>query len=97
MGQVKQLDFSGQKIFCGIDVHKKSWKVCIRSEQMELKTFSQNPSARELSIHLKQNYPSAIYHVVYEAGFCGFSYQREFSNDGSKLHDCTSSGCSHNG
>jgi transposase len=82
MKQGTQLDFSGQKIFAGIDVHKKSWQVCIRSEHMELKTFSQNPSAKELSNHLKQNYPSAIYQVVYEAGFCGFSYQREFSAAG---------------
>ncbi|GGB29351.1 hypothetical protein [Mucilaginibacter rubeus] len=69
MQQVIQLDFSGQKIFAGIDVHKKSWKVSIRSEQMELRTFSQNPSAGELSTYLKRNYPSADYHVVYEAGF----------------------------
>jgi transposase len=82
MKQGTQLDFSGQKIFAGIDVHKKSWKVCIRSEHMELKTFSQNPSAKELSNHLKQNYPLANYHVVYEAGFCGFSHQREFSKEG---------------
>lgn len=82
MKQVKQLDFTGQKIFAGIDVHKKSWKVCIRSEQMELKTFSQNPSAEELVKHLKQNYPSAMYEVVYEAGFCGFSYQRQFVKEG---------------
>jgi len=82
MKQVTQLDFSGQKIFAGIDVHKKSWKVSIRSEQMELKTFSQNPSADELSNYLKRNYPLADYHVVYEAGFCGFSHQREFSQSG---------------
>lgn len=82
MEQVTQLDFSGQKIFVGIDVHKKSWKVCLRSQHMELKVFSQNPSARELGNHLKHNYPLADYRVVYEAGFCGFGYQREFSESG---------------
>jgi transposase len=82
MKQGTQLDFSGQNIFVGIDVHKKSWKVCIRSEQMELKTFSQDPSVKILSNHLKQNYPFANYHVVYEAGFCGFGYQREFTDEG---------------
>ncbi len=82
MKQGTQLDFSGQKIFAGIDVHKNCWKVCLRSEYMELKTFSQNPSAQELSNHLRVNYPLASYHVVYEAGFCGFSYQREFTKEG---------------
>jgi len=82
MEQVTQLDFRGQKIFAGIDVHKKSWKVSLRNEQMELRTFSQNPSVKELSDHLLRNYPRADYHVVYEAGFCGFGYQREFSDYG---------------
>jgi transposase len=82
MKQGTQLDFSGQTIFAGVDVHKNSWKVCLRSEHMELKTFSQNPSAIELSKHLKANYPSATYKVVYEAGFCGFSHQREFTSEG---------------
>ncbi len=81
MKQVTQMDFSGQKIFAGIDVHKKSWKVSIRSEFMELQTFSQKPSALELVRHLRSHYPLANYHVVYEAGFCGFGPQREFAKE----------------
>lgn len=79
MEQVRQLDFSGQTIYAGIDVHKKSWKICLRLNDMELRTFSQEPSAHQLSDHLRRYYPSANYRVVYEAGFCGFGYQREFS------------------
>lgn len=79
MKQGRQLDFSGQNIFVGMDVHKNSWKICIRSTEMELKTFSQSPSVKALSNHLKENYPLANYKVVYEAGFCGFGYQREFT------------------
>ncbi len=82
MEQVRKLDFSGQKIFCGIDVHKKSWKVSIRTDQMELKTFSQEPSVKTLDNFLKQNYPSATYKIVYEAGFCGYGYQRAFKEKG---------------
>lgn len=82
MKKVKQLDFSGQTIFCGIDVHKKSWKINIRTNAMELKSFSQTPSAKKLAEHLKENYPAAKYEAVYEAGFCGFSHQREFSENG---------------
>lgn len=82
MKQGRNLDFSGQKIFCGLDVHKRSWKVSIRTDQMELKTFSQEPSVASLTNFLKKNYPSAIYELVYEAGFCGFRYQREFTQEG---------------
>lgn len=79
MKQGRQLDFSGQNIFVGMDVHKNSWKICIHSNEMALRTFSQQPSVKTLTNHLKENYPSANYKVVYEAGFCGFGYQREFA------------------
>ena len=38
--QNKHLDFSNQEFYLGIDVHKKSWKVTIRSNNIQLKTFS---------------------------------------------------------
>ena len=82
MTQAKKLDFTGQKIFCGIDVHKKSWSVCIRSEHSELKAFVQNPSVADLAQYLRSNYPLADFRLVYEAGFCGFSYQRAFVKEG---------------
>jgi transposase len=77
MEQNKKLDFDGQPIFCGIDVHKKSWKVTVRTDLVELKTFSQPPSATALMSFLKHRYPAASYRVVYEAGFCGFHLQRQ--------------------
>ena len=30
--QVKKIDFTGQNIYAGFDVHKKSWKVTIMAE-----------------------------------------------------------------
>lgn len=78
MKQVKQLDFTGEKIFCGIDVHKNAWKVCIRNQHVEYKTFLQPPSVKILVNYLRKNFPSANYYVAYEAGFCGFGYQRDF-------------------
>jgi transposase len=45
---------------------------------IELKTFSMNPSPLELIAYLKKNYPDGIYHIVYEAGFCGFWALRIF-------------------
>ena len=66
------VNFRGQTIYVGIDVHKKSWKVTIRNEQHELKTFSQDPDPEILARHLSRNYPGASFVSVYEAGFCGF-------------------------
>lgn len=41
--QSNKLDFSGQNIYVGIDVHLKSWSVAILSEHSVLKRFSQSP------------------------------------------------------
>jgi transposase len=64
-------DFKGQKFFIGMDVHRKSWVVTIRSLGIQLTRFTQPPSAETLANYLKKNYPGGEYHSVYEAGFCG--------------------------
>lgn len=73
-------DFSGQHFYIGIDTHKSNWKVTIRTRDIELKTFSMNPSPEELCKHMNQNYPNGIYHSVYEAGFCGFWIHRKLTS-----------------
>ena len=70
--QSNKLNFAGQNIFVGIDVHKKNWTVCIFSEHLEHKKFSQPPTAEALKTYLHRNFPGATYHSAYEAGFCGF-------------------------
>jgi transposase len=58
--------------YIGIDTHLKNWTVTIRSNNLELKTFSMNPSAEQLHKYLTYNYPNGIFYIVYEAGFSGF-------------------------
>jgi transposase len=82
MPKINQLNFEGQTIFCGIDVHKKGWHVNVRSDQFELEDFSQNPCEELLLKHLRKRYPGATYRVAYEAGFCGFSIQRSLTASG---------------
>jgi transposase len=72
MRQRKELDFKGQNIYVGIDVHLKSWSVTVLSETSVMKKFSQSPEPEALYEFLVTNYPGADYHSVYEAGFCGF-------------------------
>jgi transposase len=76
--QSKRLDFKGQNIYVGIDVHLKSWSVAVLSEHSVLKKFSQNPEPEALYSFLATNYPGASYYSVYEAGFCGFWIHERF-------------------
>jgi len=75
--QRNELNFKGQNIYVGMDVHKKSWSVTIMSEQLEHKTFSQSPDPRALHQYLVRNFPGATYHSVYESGYCGYWIHRE--------------------
>lgn len=84
MENVSKLDFAGQPIYVGLDVHKKSWSVSILSEQSEHKTFTQPPDVAVLMNYLHRNFPGASYQTVYEAGFCGFWIHDQLQNAGAQ-------------
>lgn len=63
----------GQKIFIGIDVHKKNWAVAIIPEVGRIEQFVQPADANALFEHLTKHYSGCAYYAVYESGFSGFS------------------------
>lgn len=73
----EKVSFKGQIINIGLDVHKKNWSSSIYVGDKFVKTFHQESTGTILLAHLKTNYPEATYRACYEAGFCGFSVQRE--------------------
>ena len=70
--QSNTLNFEGQNIYVGIDVHLKSWTVSILSGHLHHKTFVQPPSPEALSSYLHSHFPNGNYLSAYEAGFSGF-------------------------
>lgn len=81
---IKKADFSNQNFYIGLDVHKKSWSVTVLTDGLELKTFSQPPSAKALANFLHENYPGAGFFSAYEAGFCGYAPHRQLISYGVK-------------
>lgn len=75
-------NFQGQKFYVGIDVHRKSWTVTVRSLNLHLQSFTQPPSCSLLMNHLKSKYPNAIFYSVYEAGFCGTTLHEQLIKAG---------------
>ena len=71
--QRNKISFKGQKIFIGIDVHKKNWDVAIAPKIGKVKRHSQKASAKELFVFLMKHYPDGDYLAVYESGFSGYS------------------------
>ena len=71
--QRNKISFKGQKIFIGIDVHKRNWDVATAPEVGNVKRHTQKASAKELIDFLKKHYPDGDYLAVYESGFSGYS------------------------
>ncbi len=80
----KELDFSGQNIYIGLDTHLRNWTATIRIGSDFFKTFSQNPVPKALSAYLNKNFPNANYYSAYEASFSGFWIHRELIKLGIK-------------
>jgi transposase len=72
-----KVQFTGQHVYSGLDIAKKSWKVCIYLGGAYHKRFSQPPDPTVLVEYLRRNFPGATYHTVYEAGYFGFWIHRE--------------------
>jgi len=66
-------DFTGQTFFVGLDVHKKSWAVTVRTLGFEVSHFTQDADSGQLSRYLNNRYPGGNFVSAYEAGFCGTS------------------------
>ena len=78
----QKVDFTGSKIFLGIDVHLRSWNISLYCNQQYLASFTQPPSTTALQTYLVHHYPNASYKAAYESGFCGYWIQRELLQKG---------------
>jgi transposase len=78
----KSTNFAEQPFYIGIDVHKKSWTITVRTLDLEVGHFTQMPDARLLARHLHNRYPGGNFFSAYEAGFCGTSPHHSLCNAG---------------
>lgn len=71
-----------QELYIGLDLHKKSWQVCIYTRSGEHKTFTQDPDPETLARYLHRHFPGATSHVAFEAGYGGFMPHRALEQFG---------------
>lgn len=77
-----KLDFKGQDIYVGLDVHLKSWKCTPMSKQSVFKSTVHPPESKGLLAYLEREFPGGNFIAGYESGFCGFWIQKELSKMG---------------
>jgi len=67
---------AGPKLFIGIDIHKRSWKIHCATDLSSGKAFSMAPHAELLRDYVSKHYPDYQVSTAYEAGCCGYSAHR---------------------
>ena len=75
-------DYTNQKLFIGIDVHKKTYSVTAVSEQQVIKRDTIQGSPDALVNYFTKYFRHALIYSAYEAGFCGFSLHRVLKKHG---------------
>jgi len=74
--KVSTYDYSGKKVFVGMDVHKKSYVIAAHCDGVIVKRWTTTPSRSKTAAQLKKYFVGAEIHSAYEAGFSGFSLHR---------------------
>jgi transposase len=84
MNTCKVQDFvvTGKEIFVGLEDSKKTWKIAVRSDRMVIHRTSMEARYRVLIRYLHNKFPECTIHVIYEAGFKGFTLYDQLTEDG---------------
>jgi transposase len=75
-------DYTGKKIYLGIDVHKKTYSIAAICEGITVKKATILASPQGCVDFCKKFFPGAVIESAYEAGFCGFYLHRFLENNG---------------
>lgn len=82
----KMIDYivKGKKVFVGLEDSKRTWKISVRCEGMEIHFTSFAAKYLVLREYLKNKYPECDIAVIYEAGFKGFGLYEKLTEDNIK-------------
>lgn len=77
-------NYTGKKIYLGIDVHKKTYAVAATCEKVVIKKATLPANPEGLVTFCKKYFPEAEIMSAYEAGFSGFHLHRVLEKNGIK-------------
>lgn len=70
------------KLFIGIDIHKRSWKVHCATDLFSGKSFSMSPDPLQLYRYVEKHFPGHEVSTAYEVGYFGYHAHRCFEGYG---------------
>jgi transposase len=77
-----KVSYQGEKVYVGIDVHKKTYSVTVICEGVIIKRDKMNASEEGLCLYIKKYFSGAEIFTAYEAGFSGFGLHRRLEVNG---------------
>ena len=82
MRKMQEYIVKGKQIFIGLEDSKKTWKLCVRCEGLDIHETSMPAEYPVLHRYLLRHYPACQIAVMYEAGFAGFGLYDRLTADG---------------
>jgi len=84
MQKIRRKTWTGQRLFVGLDLHKKTWVATVRSRDLHLKTFTVPYGEEAFWKTLNHQFPGAQFIVAYEAGCFGYHIAEYINNNGGR-------------
>lgn len=81
---MKKYNYENKNVYIGLDVHKKTYALTARCEELTVKKVTLAADPKVLVTFLKKHFLGANVFSAYEAGFCGFYLHRYLSERGIK-------------
>jgi transposase len=72
----------GKKIFIGLEDSKRTWKLCVRCQDIVIQETSMPAKYTVLRTYLDNHFPGCSITIMYEAGFKGFTLHDKLVADG---------------
>jgi len=70
------------KLYIGLDIHKKTWAVHLRTDICDHRSMTMPPDAEKLAHYVSHHFSDHQVFITYESGCCGFSAARYFIERG---------------
>jgi transposase len=82
MRKVQDFVVKGKEVFVGLEDSKKTWKIAVRCEGMLIHQAAMEAKYVILMSYLRNRLPECTVHLIYEAGFKGFTLYDQLTEDG---------------
>jgi transposase len=80
--KVQDFVVKGKEVFVGLEDSKKTWKIAVRCDKMVIHRVSMEARYSVLIGYLRNKFPECTIHLIYEAGFKGFTLYDQLVQDG---------------